>query len=466
MRRQQVRSASEKKSEGGILKHANIVTALHCLTSRRQAALTRRLASATLVLLAMTVMLVGAQPAVAGTVSLSARIAAVLVKDHLSPKATSISIYDQTSGNFVYRLYVGTLRAPASNVKLATATSALTRWGADYRFKTELYATGLPTSSATGAGEITGNIYLKGYGDPSLATSSYAQRVLHMHTATIESFVAALQKRGINRIDGRVIADGSYFDQRTSAPGWKSDFASDECGTLAGLTLNEGADNGRSVKSSPLYAADALTTALRKAGIIVVDNPHLGTVPTTATLVDTEYSAPLATLIAHMDKVSDNFFAEMLTKGLGASFAGQGSTAAGVRVISATLRACGLAPSWFRLYDGSGLSYWDRINASGMIKLLRYAARPDSAAFLTSLSVAGVDGTLRQRMRATRAQDNLRAKTGSLDIASCLSGYVTSANRHKLIFSLLMNGAPVNYSAAIQAQNAIGVVLADAIVPR
>ncbi|MGO8685313.1 MAG: D-alanyl-D-alanine carboxypeptidase/D-alanyl-D-alanine-endopeptidase [Thermoleophilia bacterium] len=448
------------------MKYTNIVTALHVWTSRSRAALTRRLSVATLVLLAATVMLIAAQPAAAGTVNLPTRIAAVLVRDHLSLAATSISIYDQTSGNFIYRLYVGTLRAPASNVKLATATAALTRWGADYRFKTELYAAGLPASSATDAGEISGNIYLKGYGDPSLATRSYAQSVLKMHTATIESFVAALQQRGIKRIDGRVIADGSYFDQRTSAPGWKSDFASDECGTLSGLTLNEGAYNGRSVKSSPLYAADALTTALRRAGIVVVNNPHLGTVPTTAALVDTEYSAPLATLIAHMDKVSDNFFAEMLTKGLGASFAGQGSTAAGVRVISATLRACGLAPAWFRLYDGSGLSYWDRINASGMVKLLRYAARPYSAAFLNSLSVAGVDGTLRLRMRATKAQDNLSAKTGSLNIASCLSGYVTSANKHRLIFSLLMNGAPVNYSAAIQAQNAIGVVLADAIVPR
>ena len=76
--------------------------------------------------------------------------------------------------------------------------------------------------------------------------------------------------------------------------------------------------------------------------------------------------------------------------------------------------------------------------------------------------IAGKDGTLRQRMRGSSAQNNLVGKTGTLAIASCLSGYVRSANRHRLAFSLLTNDSPVNLSVAIAAQNEIGVLLAEA----
>jgi D-alanyl-D-alanine carboxypeptidase len=68
-------------------------------------------------------------------------------------------------------------------------------------------------------------------------------------------------------------------------------------------------------------------------------------------------------------------------------------------------------------------------------------------------------------MRNTAAQNNLIGKTGTLDVASCLSGYVTSANHHHLVFSLLMNGAPVAEGNAVTAQNAIGVALATASLP-
>jgi D-alanyl-D-alanine carboxypeptidase/D-alanyl-D-alanine-endopeptidase (penicillin-binding protein 4) len=171
-------------------------------------------------------------------------------------------------------------------------------------------------------------------------------------------------------------------------------------------------------------------------------------------------------LLKFMDKHSDNFFAEMLTKGLGASFRGKGSTAAGVLVTRAYLASVGLPATTFRLYDGSGLSYWDRLSAIDIERLLRgVARRPDASVFVSSLSVAGVDGTLRRRMRNTAAQANLVAKTGSLKIACCLSGFVTSANGHRVIFSMLMNGDPVNYSAACHVQDTIGVALAKARLP-
>jgi D-alanyl-D-alanine carboxypeptidase/D-alanyl-D-alanine-endopeptidase (penicillin-binding protein 4) len=113
------------------------------------------------------------------------------------------------------------------------------------------------------------------------------------------------------------------------------------------------------------------------------------------------------------------------------------------------------------VYDGSGLSYSDRFNARVVAKLLRVmTTRADFRPFFDSLSVAGVDGTLRKRMRGTAAYRTFRGKTGTLNISSCLSGYVTSAGGNRLVVSMLMNGGPVNVWAAHRAQDAIAVALA------
>jgi len=162
-----------------------------------------------------------------------------------------------------------------------------------------------------------------------------------------------------------------------------------------------------------------------------------------------------------MNKPSDNFIAEMLAKGLGREFGGAGTTAAGMRVERAFLAECGMPLSEVWLCDGSGLCYGNRLTAAGITQVLRtMSERLDFGTFWGSLAVAGRDGTLRDRMRGTLAVGNLRAKTGTLDIASCLSGYVASADHESLIFSVLMNGGSVNYWAARRAQDAIGAALA------
>jgi len=162
-----------------------------------------------------------------------------------------------------------------------------------------------------------------------------------------------------------------------------------------------------------------------------------------------------------MNKPSDNFYAEMLTKGLGAQFAGGGTTARGVTAERAFLVSVGLGAKTFTLTDGSGLSYYDRLTTLDITKLLTaMSQRTDWKTFWYSLSVAGVDGTLSARMRGTAAKGNLHGKTGTLTDASNLSGYVKSANGDWLDFSLLMNKHDINVSAAHAAQDAIGVALA------
>jgi D-alanyl-D-alanine carboxypeptidase/D-alanyl-D-alanine-endopeptidase (penicillin-binding protein 4) len=117
----------------------------------------------------------------------------------------------------------------------------------------------------------------------------------------------------------------------------------------------------------------------------------------------------------------------------------------------------------FRIRDGSGLSYQDKLTARVVLRILgTMAKRPDFPVFRRSLAIAGVDGTLKHRMRGTAAAGNVRAKTGTLNAASSLSGYVTTASGHTLSFAILMNGSPVPVARAHAAQDAVAVLLARA----
>lgn len=214
------------------------------------------------------------------------------------------------------------------------------------------------------------------------------------------------------------------------------------------------------MRDPALAAATTLTRRLRAANIRVVHGPRRGIAPLDATLAHTEVSPPLRRVLAAMNKPSDNFLAEMILKGLGAGFGDGGSTAGGAAVAEDFLRELDIRKG-FRIRDGSGLSYRNKLTARTIVKLLgAMAKRPEYAVFRRSLAVAGVDGTLKHRMRGTAAAGNVHAKTGTLNDASSLSGYVTTSNGHTLTFSMLMNGSPVSVSRAHAAQDAVAVVLA------
>jgi D-alanyl-D-alanine carboxypeptidase/D-alanyl-D-alanine-endopeptidase (penicillin-binding protein 4) len=396
---------------------------------------------------------------VAALASIQTRITAILVNHGLAGPGTAVRVWDADSGRGVYTRNVSSLLAPASNEKLVTSATALVKWGADYAFKTELY---LPQTPPDDDGVLRGNVYLKGYGDPSLSTGWFQHNVLHISTANISAFAKTLQDLGVTKIVGKVVGDESYFDTARSVPSWRPGMT-EWCGPLSALSLNEGTVEGRRVGDPALFTARRLTDILENNGIEVTGSPAVGKVPRAAMLYFTESSAPLATIIWAMNKPSDNFFAETITKGLGAAFGAGGTTAAGVRVEASFLVSAGVSTSSFRLYDGSGLSYGDRLSTGGVTRLLRTMATIDDYPyFWASLPVAGRDGTLYERMRHTPAAGNLHGKTGTLAIASSLSGYVQTADGHSVIFSILMNRSGLDITAAHRAQDAIGVALAKA----
>jgi D-alanyl-D-alanine carboxypeptidase len=415
----------------------------------------RRFAAAVLCFAALAAAGTGLRPAPAAA-SVSSAISSILQKHHVAGGSTGVYVWDFDAAQQVFASHADTPLAPASNMKLVTTSSALDSWGPEHRFKTALYGPDVPVYG----GVLYGDLYLKGFGDPSLSTLSYQRKVLHLTTASFESFAKRLRTLKIRKVKGRVLGDESWFDKKRTGASWKPGLQL-ECGPLSALSGNESLDEGNRVKDPATYAAKLLTEALRTKGIKVTGKPGAGNVPETARLLKQQFSAPLRVLLKHMDKYSDNFFAEIMLKGLGKDFFEEGSTQAGLEVSRANLAAIGLDPASYRLLDGCGLSYEDRLTARGLARILGAARQQfDFDDYYDALAIAGEDGTLEDRMRGTAAAGNAHAKTGTLNIAVCLSGYVKSADDRLVGYAILVNGGSVSWANATTAQDDIVEMLA------
>ena len=159
-----------------------------------------------------------------------------------------------------------------------------------------------------------------------------------------------------------------------------------------------------------------------------------------------------------MNRDSDNFVAEMLLKELGASVARTGSTAVGAEVVRQALLEAGISLAGVRIADGSGLSPLDRLTAKTLVAILRVgAADPEIRdAFVTSLAVAGISGTLKKRLDRRVTRGRVIAKTGTTSSSSALAGFV----RRRYVFAIIQNGSPVPYWSARRAQDRFVTVLA------
>jgi D-alanyl-D-alanine carboxypeptidase/D-alanyl-D-alanine-endopeptidase (penicillin-binding protein 4) len=207
-------------------------------------------------------------------------------------------------------------------------------------------------------------------------------------------------------------------------------------------------------------AAQLFRGDLRRAGVTIHGGTALGVASEQAAPLAAVQSAPLSVLLRHMDVFSDNFYAEMLLKEVGAVQGSGGSAAAGIAVERGLLRAAGVPLAGVRTVDGSGLSLLDRWTPLGLSTLLRTMwqdadLRPYVVA---ALPVAGETGTLEHRMRLRPARGVVRAKTGTTANASALSGFVGD----RYVFSILENGSPVQALSAEESQNRFAQVLARA----
>ena len=212
------------------------------------------------------------------------------------------------------------------------------------------------------------------------------------------------------------------------------------------------------------YFEAALTQALVESGVTVLGSPASG-VATVAAAPETLFtvtSPPLSQVLPLLLKPSQNQIAETLLRTLGLQVKGVGSVDSGRAVVRDALTEVGVPPDAYVLADGSGLSRYNEVAPDAIAAVLAAMyRRPDFAAFLGALPVAGVDGTLATRLKGTAAAGNVRAKTGSMRGVRALSGYVRTPGGETLVFVLLANNATAPGRVVEAAQDRIVERLAN-----
>jgi D-alanyl-D-alanine carboxypeptidase/D-alanyl-D-alanine-endopeptidase (penicillin-binding protein 4) len=341
-------------------------------------------------------------------------------------------VLDTTTGRTLASVRADVPRIPASVNKLYTTSTALLRFGPDATLQTQVLGVG----TLDDAGTWQGDLYLRGGGDPTFGSASFDRLAYGLGT-TVSTLAARVRAAGITYVTGRIRGDESWLDTLRGGPASGYTLDLDIGGPLGGLLYNRGLarEDGSALQRQPAkFAAQQLTHELRRAHVLVAEGPATSTAPADAEEIASVDSPTMATLVRLTLVPSDNLFAEMLLKDLGARFGGAGSTAAGVRVVKRTLARYGVRP---QLADGSGLSRTDRTSPRQVVTLL--SALRENAALRAALPVAGRSGTLIDRMRHTSAQDRCQAKTGTLSNVSALAGYCTTANGHLLAFAFIEN---------------------------
>jgi D-alanyl-D-alanine carboxypeptidase/D-alanyl-D-alanine-endopeptidase (penicillin-binding protein 4) len=372
-----------------------------------------------------------------------AQLARALHARHVNPARTGAIVLDLSTGTDLFAHNPRLALRPASNEKLATTYAALTALGPSFRIETDVLGDGQQNGTTW-----QGNLVLKGYGDPAL---SFAQ---------VGALARQVAAGGIRHVSGRILGDESWFDTRRTGLGWKPQFYLHESPALSALIVNRGWTGRYETARPALMAAQLFRRDLRRAGVTVQGGAAVGVASAEAAALADVESAPLSSLIRHMDVYSDNFYAEMLLKEVGAVQGNLGSAAAGIAVERQLLAAAGVPLDGVRTVDGSGLSVLDRWTPLGLATLLRTMWQDsDLRPYLVpALPIAGKTGTLEHRLRRAPARGLVRAKTGTTDNASSLSGFVGD----RYVFSILENGYPVRTLNAEQSQNRVAQVLARA----
>lgn len=351
--------------------------------------------------------------------------------------ASGLLVVDAESGEAVCASAPGRPRSLASNMKLFTTATVLSQLGPQTRIPTKVLRDGRLDAD----GVLHGSLYLQGGGDPTLGTPAFYDSYLAGLGTDIFALTPQIKAAGITSVTGRLYADDTIFDRLRGVA--DSGYAtSSYIGPLSGLAFNSGF---RGTTSSSGFAADParlaaskLARSLKRAGIGLPSQVALRPAPPGAERVAIVRSPTLDRIVGTTDVWSDNFFAEMLIKLLGARLGGAGTTAAGASVVEAFARAHG---SGVHAVDGSGLTRSNRASPRQVVSLLLAMRRePVGEDFVHDLALAGKEGTVDERMHGTAAYGRCRTKTGTLTGVSNLSGYCFDESGRIMAFSILMNG--------------------------
>ena len=460
--------------------------------------------------------------------NLTARLDSVIADSMLDNARIGVSIFDISTDSIIYKVNSDKLFMPASNLKLFTSAAALELLGPSYRFETYFDMLGRFGSDST----LTGNLVITGGGDP-LISGRFRD---HM-TEIFECWADSLRAKGINKISGDIIVNGSFFDPPELGPGWSWDDLSywyacpvsalafnDNCvdinflpgkkiGRPAFIEIEPESDyisitnntrtskagsefsidyyrspgtnkveffgnmaiddtNGRkdyvSVNNPGLYCAIIFKNVLSSRNIKVIgqvrDLPDYMKMPgylKSEFPLFTWYSDSLPVVIKVINKNSQNLFAEMTLKTLGALFRHDGSFKGGCAVADSFFRTIGITAKDLAMYDGSGLSYTNQVKPDAIVKLLRYMYHSKNyELYYNSLGNPAEDRSMRNRLKDIPGRENVRAKGGYIMNVSTFSGYLTGPqNGHLYAFSIMVNNYTCTEDDVVSWQDRLLTIL-------
>ena len=380
-----------------------------------------------------------------------------------------VLVVNPRTGDTIYSKNAGRLFMPASNMKIVTSSAALTLLGPDYTYKTTFLVDGPVQDSL-----LDGDLIVIGRGDPTISDNMRG-----VATTIMDALADSIRAHGIRQITGRLVRVGNAFPDSTRGYGWEwDDLGEYYAAGVDELIFNEGMapttprpppDSVRdSAYSGPAKDPgtgylNALNDALIRKGI-TLDAGVLDSILPTPIKMDTLFtftSMPMRNIIPALMKPSQNQIAEILLKTIGLERGGMGTADSARKIVGQLLLSWGVQQDGFVIRDGSGLSRHDMVTPETLVRVLD-RIQQDTAfdVFYNALPIAGIDGTLKDRMKGTPAEGNVRAKTGSISYARSLSGYVTTADGERLIFSILANNWVTPSSVVTGVMDRIAVALA------
>ena len=415
----------------------------------------------------------------------------------------SVAVHSLKRGETLYSSNSFRLQVPASNQKVLTTAVAAERLGWDYRYSTQLYATG-----PIAAGTLDGDLVVVGNGDPTI-NPRHAER-----WGAFDDWARRLAGQGIRVVSGHLIGDDNAFAEPGWGLGWSwDDFALGYGAPVSALQYHEnqvelligpalvagqraivsvsppgsgltidyqvvtapaGADSRVSLERIPgttaltvrgqvaigspairetaavpnptTFYLNALREALARHGITVggstidIDDVH-SKQDGARTLLLEDRSASLLEVVDTTNKWSRNLYAETLLRSLSPAGA-PATTEAGLAVLTETLRHWGVSTDYYLARDGSGLSRYDYLTPDALVGVLTYLwLNPDLAEnFRSTLPQSGVSGSLAQRLKGTPGEGRVWAKTGSMSQVRSLAGYVVTEDGEPLVFAFMVNG--------------------------
>lgn len=459
-------------------------------------------------------------PAKATDAALQSKLASVLATSRVTQASVGVVVADSASGTQLYGRSATTALKPASNMKLLTAAATLDLLGPTSTFSTAVYSPAAPVDGAVstlylrGHGDPTlreadlialaaqvknagvtkvgkvigdgsffdGDRYHDSW-DPVDYNNSYAAQISGLTLSPSSAYAVGTvqvtyrpgsgtsRKAELGLVPARAAGYVRLVNKTTTtAAGTGASISVRRTRGTNTITVSGRVALKRSLVKRTVtiddparYTAHVFTRVLRAAGVTVTASPGTGRTPAGRVQVASDSSVPVSRMVTLLMKPSNNGMTEHLIKTLGRVGDKPGTWRAGAAAVRTWLATTQSVPSSVVLVDGSGLARRNRLTARMLDRVLQYAqTRAWFGTFYDALPVAGnadpaIGGTLATRMIGTAAQNNLRAKTGTLRGVTALSGYVTDKSGRRYTFSML--GTYPTYSPRIVFDK-VGVTLA------